>query len=106
MADMPTQRGLIATLVLASLIAISQFGCGSGGGVTSPPPNPPIIEAVSPNGSQQGGPAFTLSVVGSNILSGATLRWNGSTMPTTVVNSRLVTADIPAGEVVATTSSR
>jgi len=88
------------------LAAIGQFGCGGSGGgvtgdVTGPPPNPPMLQALSPNSSQQGGPAFTLSVVGSNFLSGATVQWNGSAMPTTVVNGNLVTANIPANAVAA-----
>ena len=61
------------------------------------PPNPvPTIQALSPNSSKQGGPAFTLSVVGSNFLPSSTLQWNGSSLQTTFVNSNLVTASIPA----------
>lgn len=99
---MAARRGSIATLVLASLSWVSQCGCGaSGGGATGPPPNPPTIAAISPNSSEQGGPAFTLSVVGSNFLTGATVQWNGSSMPTTVVSDSLVTANIPASAVAA-----
>jgi hypothetical protein len=100
---MATRRGSVAALFLAFLGAINQFGCGGSGsgGITGPPPNPPTIAAISPNSSQQGGPAFTLSVVGSNFLSGATVQWNGSSMPTTVVSDSLVTANISASAVAA-----
>ena len=61
------------------------------------PPNPvPTIQALSPNSSKQGGPAFTLSVVGSNFLPSSTVQWNGSSLQTSFVSSNLVTADIPA----------
>jgi hypothetical protein len=99
---MATKNGSIAGFLVLSLAAIGEFGCGgSGGGVTGPPPNPPTVQALSPNSSQRGGPAFTLSVVGSNFLPGATVQWNGSAMPTTVVNGNLVTANIPASAVAA-----
>ena len=103
---MTSKRRSIAVFFWVSLAAIGQFGCGGSGGgvtggVTGPPPNPPTLQALSPNSGQQGGPAFTLSVVGSNFLSGATVQWNGSAMPTTVVNGNLVTANIPANAVAA-----
>src|SRR5271170_5035622 len=80
-SNMSAQCGSIATLALASLSFVSQCGCGGGGGSsTGPPPNPPTIAAISPNSSEQDGPAFTLSVVGSNFLSSATVQWNGSGM--------------------------
>src|SRR5579862_8593386 len=99
---MATKNGSIAGFLVLSLAAIGEFGCGgSGGGVTGPPPNPPTLQALSPNSSQEGGPAFTLSVVGSNFFPGATVQWNGSAMPTTVVNGNLVTGNVPASAVAA-----
>src|ERR1700720_3082487 len=75
-------------------------GCGgSGGGATVPTPNSgpvPVISALSPNSSAQGGPAFTLSVVGSNFVPGATVQLNGGSLNTTFTNSTLVTAAVPA----------
>ncbi len=78
-----------------------------GGTSTSPPPsatNPaPTIAALSPNSSTLGGPGFTLSVVGTNFVPASTVRWNGSAVATTtLVNSTLVTADIPASAVATT----
>ena len=99
---MAIQRDSIAILLLACLSAIGQFGCGgggSGGGVTGPPPNPPSIEAVSPNSSQQEGPAFTLSVVGSNFTAASSVQWNGTSLPTTYVSNALLTANVPASAV-------
>lgn len=78
--------------------------CGGGGAaVTGPPPlNPtPSIAAVSPNSSEQGGPSFTLSVVGTNFIPGSTVQWNANSLPTTFVSSLLVTADVPANALTA-----
>jgi hypothetical protein len=87
------------------------LSCGGGGGGNTgpppPPPNPsPTTMAISPNSSDQGGAAFTLSVVGSNFISSSHVMWNGSTMATTFVNDQLLTASIPASAVVAAGSDR
>ena len=52
--------------------------------------------ALSPNSSTLGGPAFTLSVVGSNLLPSSTVQWDGDNLQTTFVSSELVTAAVPA----------
>ena len=81
------------------------LGCGgSGGSVGSVnptgPSNPvPAIAAISPNSSKQGGPAFTLSVVGTNFISDSSVTWNGGAVPTTFVSTSLLTANIPASAV-------
>ncbi len=98
---MAAQRSSIVTCVLALLGAISLLGCG-GGGSAGPPPNlVPTIAALSPNSSQQGGPALTLSVVGSNFISGSSVQWNAISLPTTVVTGSLLTANVPASAVAA-----
>jgi hypothetical protein len=74
--------------------------CGGGGGGSNEPPNPvPAIQALSPNSSQKGGPAFNLSVIGSNFVSGSSVQWNGTSLPTVFAGSTLLTADIPATDV-------
>src|SRR4029450_6834864 len=37
----------------------------------------PTLASVSPSFTQVGGPGFTLTVTGSNFVSGASVRWNG-----------------------------
>jgi hypothetical protein len=100
-SDMATRRGstLIAMTFLGTTTLLS---CGGGGGSGfSGPPNPiPAIDALSPNSSQPGGPSFTLSVVGSNFVSGASVQWNGSALPTSFVSAALITASVPASAVV------
>jgi uncharacterized protein (TIGR03437 family) len=80
----------------------------SGGGGTSnsltftinPPPNPvPALISLSPNSVNAGGPAFTLTVNGTNFVSGATVRWNGSERATTIVNTTQLTAQIAASDI-------
>ena len=76
--------------------------CGASGGGSSGPPNPiPQIAALSPNSSQLGGPAFVLSVVGTNFVPGSSVQWNGSTLPTVFSRDALLTVDIPASDVAA-----
>jgi hypothetical protein len=57
----------------------------------------PSISAISPNAATQGGPAFTLTVFGSNFTFGALLVWNGSVITTSFVSSSQLTAIIPTG---------
>ncbi len=86
----------LVMLGITSAVATSSCGGGGGaggGGITNPVPS---IAAVSPNSSKQGGPGFTLSVVGSNFVSGSTIKWNASALQTTFVNNLLVTADVSA----------
>jgi len=85
--------------------------CGGGGSSTpvpgTPQPNPvPTLTAISPNTVTRGGPAFTLTVTGSNFISGAAVQWNGSTRPTTFVSSTQVTAQISADDIVAAGTER
>ena len=100
---MAVRQSSAATPVLVLLGAMSLLGCGSNSGTGSAstgPPNPvPSIAAISPNSSQQGGPAFTLSVVGSNFISTSTVQWNGSSLPTTFVSDALLTANVAAGAI-------
>ena len=88
-------QGLWLVVVLS---AVTFQACG--GGYIAPPSPPsgptPGLQAISPNSSEQGGPAFTLSLVGSNFLPNSTARWNGTDLPTTFVNSSLLTAQVSA----------
>lgn len=68
---------------------------GSGGGG-----NPsPSAASMSPASATAGGAAFTLTVNGSNFVSGAVVRWNGADRPTTFVGSTQLRAAIGAADV-------
>ena len=56
----------------------------------------PVLTSISPSSAAAGGPAFTLTVNGSNFVSNSTVRWNGSNRTTTFVSSSQLTAAIPA----------
>lgn len=47
----------------------------------------PVLNAISPSSTTAGGASLTLTVTGSNFTSGSVVRWNGSSLTTTVVNS-------------------
>jgi hypothetical protein len=73
---------------------------GGSGSTQPPPPNPaPALSSLSPSSATAGGPAFTLTVNGSNFISGAKVRWNGADRATTFTSGTQLTAAIPAGDI-------
>ena len=101
---MPSRSKLTLPVSITLLANLSLLGCGgsSNSHTNSGPPNPaPTVAAISPNGSQQSGPALTLSVVGSNFLSSSAVQWNGSPLSTTFVTNELITATVPASSLTA-----
>jgi Domain of unknown function (DUF1929) len=73
---------------------------GSGG---APPPPPPVqgptLSSLSPTSAAAGGPAFTLTVNGTNFVNGAVVNWNGNARATTLVSGTQLTAAIAAGDI-------
>ena len=61
----------------------------------------PSLTTLSPNSRTAGGPAFTLTVNGSNFVSGSVVQWNGSAWTTTFVSATQLTAAIPASDIAA-----
>ena len=59
----------------------------------------PGITGISPTSANSGGAAFTLTVNGTNYVSGATVDWNGAALTTTFVNSGQLTATVPASDI-------
>ncbi len=56
----------------------------------------PTVSGLSPASANAGGAAFTLTVNGTNFVSGATILWNGQALaPTTVVSATQLTATVP-----------
>src|SRR5271170_51524 len=83
---------------VASLI-ITGCGGGGGGGPAGPPPAPAITDIV-PSTATRGGPAFTLTVNGSNFVASSMVQWNGVIQPTTFVSSSQLDAQISADDIV------
>lgn len=70
--------------------------------VQSTQPNPvPTLASVNPNTATAGGAAFTLTVTGTNFVSGSSVRWNGNNRTTAFVSSTQLTAAIPATDIAA-----
>ena len=64
-------------------------------------PPVPGLTTLSPNSATAGGPAFTLTVNGSNFVSGSVVQWNGTVRTTTFVSATQLTAAIPASDIAA-----
>jgi len=56
----------------------------------------PTLSSLLPSSAVAGGPAFTLTVNGSNFLNGTVVQWNGSMLSTTYVSANQLTAFVPA----------
>jgi len=84
-------------LVLAcALVSACSGGDGSGGG---PTPTVPVITSLSPASITAGGPSFTLTVGGTNFVTGSVVLWNGADRPTTVGSTTQLSAVISAADI-------
>jgi hypothetical protein len=78
-------------------------GGGTSGALTFTISNPvPTTTSLNPASAVVGGAAFTLTVNGSNFVTGSVVQWNGSARTTTFVSSTQLTAAIPATDIAAT----
>ncbi len=59
----------------------------------------PALASLSPNSAIAGGPAFTLTVNGSNFLNTAIVQWNGANLVTTFVSATQLTTAVPATDI-------
>jgi len=59
----------------------------------------PTLASLSPSSAMEGGAAFTLTVTGTNFVSGSTVGWNGSARTTTFVSGTQLTAAISASDI-------
>jgi len=59
----------------------------------------PTLSSLSPSAKPAGSTAFTLTVNGSDFVSGAVVRWDGSDRTTSFINATQVTASIPASDI-------
>ncbi len=87
---------LIANTGSASITVVYPGG-GTSSAVTLPinPPTP-VISSLNPTSATAAGAAFTLTVNGTGYLSGATVQWKGSALPTTFVSSTQLSASVSA----------
>jgi len=59
----------------------------------------PVLSSIDPSSVPAGSSAFTLTVNGTNFVSGSTVRWNGSNRTTTFVNASQLRASILDGNI-------
>ena len=91
-------------LVTAGTAQVSVFSPAPGGGTSNaqtftiaPPSNPvPATTGLSPAAAVVGGSGFTLTVTGTNFISGSIARWNGADRATTFVSATQLTSTIAA----------
>src|SRR5215510_4784992 len=58
----------------------------------------PTLTALAPSSAFQSGPAFTLTVTGTNFIAASVVQWNGNPRTTTFVSTTQLTASIPASD--------
>ncbi|MBK7917767.1 MAG: beta-propeller fold lactonase family protein [Chloroflexi bacterium] len=102
-ADLPA-----SDMAAPGTLTITVFNPTPGGGISNNSlpfvvrpvnQNPtPTIHYLNPQGAAAGGPAFTLALIGSNFVSGATVQWNGANRTTTFISANEVRANIPASD--------
>jgi hypothetical protein len=59
----------------------------------------PSIQSIKPDSATAGGPAFTLTVAGSNFVTNSKVQWNGADLSTTYVSNTELTAQISAHDI-------
>ncbi len=92
----------------AGTATVSVFNPSPGGGnsagqtftISSSPTNPiPSLTSISPNSATAGNPGFTLTATGANFIPSSFVTWNGTSRPTTFVNSGTLQAAISGSDV-------
>ena len=79
----------------AAFISVAELLVFGSGGT---PPPVPALSSLSPASATAGSGGFTLTVNGSNFVSGAVVRWNGANRTTAFVSATQLTATIPASD--------
>ena len=93
-----------ARIAKAGTFAITVTNPAPGGGTSAAVNfvvnNPaPTLTSILPNSATHGGAAFTLKATGTGYVSGSAIRWNGTNLVTTYVNSTSLTATVPASDI-------
>jgi len=94
-----------ADIAAAGTATVTVFNPPPGGGTSNAQTFPitsgpaPAVTTLVPNNATAGGAAFTLTVNGSNFVSGSTVQWNASNRTTTFVSSTQLTAVITAADI-------
>jgi len=93
-----------ADLAAAGTVPVTVVNPAPGGGTSNAQTftitNPvPTTTGLSPATAVAGGSGFTLTVTGTNFITGSVVRWNGANRATTYVSPTQVTTAIPAADI-------
>jgi hypothetical protein len=93
-----------ADIAVAGTAEVTVVNPAPGGGTSNPQTltitNPvPTTTGLSPASAVAGGPGFTLTVTGTNLIAGSVVRWNGADRATTYVSATQLAAAIPAADI-------
>jgi YVTN family beta-propeller protein len=98
----PSRCLRLVTLGILSLGFLAGCGGGSKSAGDQPPPPTPTITTISPNSAVAGGPAFSLTINGTNFVASSMVNFGGAAPTATFVNSTQLTAAIPASSIAST----
>src|ERR1700744_2075252 len=93
---------LAVWLAVVNICSVAAAGCGGGGasgsdsGSTSNPT--PFLSSINPASAVAGSAAVTISATGTGFVSGSTIDWNGSPLPSTFVSASQLSATLPASD--------
>src|SRR4030095_8689171 len=90
-------------IAMAGTVNVTVFNPAPGGGLSNAQNftinNPvPTTTSLNSNSAVAGNAGFTLTITGTNFVSGSVVRWNGADRATTFIDSTRVTAAIPASD--------
>jgi hypothetical protein len=95
-----SQTLLPVKLTLLAALAAFTLACGySAKAAPAVAGTMPTIAALSPSSATAGGPAFTLTVNGTNFASNAVINLNGTAQTTTIVSPNQLTMPVPAAAI-------
>jgi uncharacterized protein (TIGR03437 family) len=93
---------LIASVGSASIVVVNPDGSSSTPFTLQIVTPVPAISSLTPSSATATGATYTLTVNGTGFLSGATVEWNGSALPTTHVSGLQLTASVAASLIAGT----
>jgi len=100
LASTVTSTSIGVTSGLGASAAGSSITVSATGGTVTGSGNPvPTVTSLSPSSATAGGAAFTLTVTGTNFISGSVVNWNGGSRTTTYVSATQVKAAITAADI-------
>ncbi|MCX6291107.1 MAG: hypothetical protein NT126_05020 [Bacteroidetes bacterium] len=93
-------------LISAGTASVTVFNPTPGGGtsssVTFTVNNPsPVLSSITPSSATAGTSSISITLTGSNFVTGSVVNWNGSALSTTYVSATQLTAIVPSANLVA-----